>query len=1161
MKNDKDENENYGIDIISYIQSQAGNLSSDALLDMIEALTREHKKAVLHETEAKAEKEREKQNEELREKMAQTVCDSSTMELPLDYENLFDGDDRAKNVHTDSIPDALVLSLHNLGRVDIEYIASVTGRDHKSIIATLKGAIYQNPEKWDDCFYKGWETAAEYLSGNLRRKYRIAKTANESTGMFSANLEALEKIMPLGVKTEDIYITLGSPWVPSWVIDDFIVHLFGYKKAYDQEYYHVKHHSSGEWEIPLKNRSLLDPRMCSTYGTPRIGALYLLEKTLNLKTPVIYDKQTCLTNKSGYKNVVNQSETTLAIEKQKELIENFRNWVWQDKKRSETLKRIFEDKFASYKRRFYDGSFLDFPSMSKSVELYPHQKNAVARIIFNPNTLLAHNVGAGKTYVMIAAGMELRRMRLSMKNLFVVPNGIVGQWKRIFLTMYPDANLLIVDPKSFTPERRGATLENIRDNDYDGIIMSYSCFDRIPFSKQQIKDTIGMSEEIVEQAEFWNDRRPSVQKKKKQLKELREMLDGITFSFAVTFDELGITGLFVDEAHNYKNVSIETNFNKVLGINASGSKKCNIMMKKVRFVQSNGGKVVFATGTPITNSVTDAYIMQSYLQSSELSLLDLKSFDAWVGMFSELKADFEIDVDTSKFRLAERFSRFHNLPELATILSGIADFYNTGKCAELPEFKGYTDCIIEKTPEFANFLNVISSRVVGIRLGIVDRTVDNMLKVTTDGRKAALDLRLVDGNMSFTTQSKVFRCAENVYGIYEKYNSERLTQIIFCDVSTPKSNFNVYDELQRLLLAFGIPADEIAYIHDATTEKKRTELFEKTRKGKVRVLLGSTFKLGTGVNVQDRLIAIHHIDVPWRPADMVQREGRIIRPGNMNKEVFIYRYITDGSFDAYSWQLLETKQKFIAALLEGSVEERNSDDIRDSVLTYAEVKALAIGNPLIKERVEVYNSLLKLKQLQVKTAEVRDMLARELDVLPNFISEQRERIENCDKDAVFYKEQKEKMSAARKTEEESIGEKTAKAEFIEKKRIFNEKLYGEILGHILESSEKHAVDYCGFKVIIPANMSSTKKHVFLENNGRYDVEIGDTDKGVMQRLYNCLEDLENRSVRLKDRLNEMLEREKYIRDELAKDVDYAERITEVKDKLQKIDKELGIDND
>lgn len=1155
------ENEGEGINIVSYIKSREGNLSSEEIWDIISELTKEHKKAVLNEKRAKIEKTNDGLGEELRRKIDEVAEESPVMELPLDYENLFNGDERAQGVHTDSISDALVLSLHNIGRVDIEYIASITGRQHEEIINALKGSIYQNPEKRGNCFYKGWETADEYLSGNLRRKYAFAKAANERTGMFSENLEALERIMPPAVKADDIYITLGSPWVPTWIIDEFIFHLFGRDYRYDKECYYVKHYSSGEWEIPVKNRVGHDPRAYSTFGTKKIGALYLLEKTLNMKTPAIYDKQVCLTNKTEQKKVLNQSETTLAIEKQQELIGEFREWVWKDERRSKTLTDIFENKYACYKRRFYDGSFLDFPNMSKSVELYPYQKNAVARIIFNPNTLLAHDVGSGKTYVMIAAGMELRRMRLSKKNLYVVPNSIVGQWRKTFLSMYPDANLLVVDSKNFTPDKRGYTLEKIRDNDYDGIIMAYSCFDRIPFSKQRMKDSIECQEDAIENTDFCDDRRASVLKKKKQIRELRDALDEITLSFAVTFEELGITGLFVDEAHNYKNVSIKTRFDKVLGINAKGSKKCDQIMEKVRYVQKNDGKVVFATGTPITNSVTDAYIMQSFLQGSELALLDLEYFDAWVGMFSELKADFEIDVDTSKYRLAERFSRFHNLPELSSILSGIADFHSTKKSADLPDFSGYKDCIVEKTPEFENFLSNISTRVELVRAKWVSSTVDNMLKITTDGRKAALDLRLIDNNKPFTMQSKVYRCAENVYGIYEKHKSEGLTQIVFCDVSTPKRNFNVYDELQRLLLSFGVEPDEIAYIHDATTEKKRNALFEKTRKGEVRILLGSTFKLGIGVNVQDKLVAIHHIDVPWRPADMVQREGRIIRPGNLNKEVFIYRYITDGSFDAYSWQLLETKQNFIAALLEGSVEERSCDDIRDAVLSYAEVKALAIGNPLIKERVEVYNSLIKLQQLQIKTAETRDRLAGELNKLTKDISEQRERIENCEKDVEFYKNQKEEIYNERRIDEATLGERVAKAEYIEKKKKFNERLYGEITSHIMEHDEKYATDYCGFKVVIPANMPSNKLCVFLENYGRYYVEIGDTDKGVMQRLYNCLEDLENRSVRLKERLEDMLAREKHIRAELAKDVDYAERITETKNKLQEIDKKLGVEND
>ena len=1156
---------NKAADILSYIRACGGRLSADELHSLIAELAEEYEKKAraeketenktAEETENKTAEETEKTAEEKFEETAkktigekseetaekpdngkekisgngknnkietdETERNSVITELPLDYENLFDGDERVENIHTDSIPDALILSLSNLGKADIEYIASITGYNHKEIIAGLKGSIYQNPEKWEECFYKGWETADEYLSGNLKRKYNFAKAANEKyAGAFSENVKALEKVMPPAVKAKDIFVTLGSPWIPTEIIDDFIDHLFGRKNGrFRDESFRVKHNPSGEWVIPYKNRFSGDPRSYYAYGTPRIGGLQLLEHTLNLKSAAIYDEIACLTTKSGKKKVLNKYETTLALEKQRELIENFRGWVWRDAERKETLRRIFEDKYACYRKRFYDGSFLSFPDMDKSVNLYPYQKNAVARIIFNPNTLLAHDVGSGKTYVMIAAGMTLKRMGLSGKNLYVVPNNIVGQWKKIFSEMYPSAKILVVEPKSFAPTVRESVLRDIRDKTYDGIIMAYSCFDRIPIS------------------------------------------DLPTINASLSFGDLGITRLFVDEAHNYKNVPIETRFKNTLGINAAGSKKCEAMMKKVRFTQKNGGGVIFATGTPITNSITDAYIMQSYLQSAELVLLDLQNFDSWVGMFAELYGDFEIDVDTRSYRIAERFSRFHNLPELSSVLAGVADFHRTKKSACLPVFNGYKDCVVGKTPEFADYLERISRRVDAIRNRTVTRTEDNMLKVTTDGRKAALDLRLADETQQFTADSKAFRCAEKVYEIYDRYRAEKLTQIVFCDTSTPKKTFNIYDELSRLLVLFGVNPSEIAYVHDATTEKKRDELFEKTRKGKIRVLLGSTFKLGIGVNVQDKLVAVHHLDVPWRPADMVQREGRIIRPGNTNKEVFIYRYITDGSFDAYSWQILETKQNFIAALLEGSLEERSGEDIRDSVLSYAEVKALAVGNPLVKERVETYNYLLKLSQLQLKTAEMRERLSGEAAALPDEIAKQRELIDKCEQDAAFYKIRKANILKEREEAEAETGEKAAKAEYIEKKKKFNEELYDEITGYTMEHTEKHATDYCGFKVIIPANMLSNKLCVYLEHCGRYYVEIGDTDKGVMQRLYNCLEDLGKRGERLKEKLGEMLEREIYIRRELKKDVDYASRITETKNKLKKLDKELGIEND
>ena len=835
------------------------------------------------------EEEQKRKKEEKIRKQKEHIEEVTCMDLPLDWSNPFYVDERATGIYIESISDALVKSLTTLGKVDVEFIASVTGNDYKTVINALKGSIYQNPLTWNECFYQGWETADEYLSGNLMQKWKNAKKANRKyNGYFKDNVKAIESVLPPTVATEDIYITLGSPWVPSDIIDDFIEHLFGGYTTYwcdskrTREYLSVKHDElTGTWEVPQKTRYQHGVTDTEAYGTSRLEALYILEKTLNMKTVAVKDEVKCFTNASGVKHVINKEETLLALEKQQKMIKEFQDWVWKDEERKERLERIFENKYSCIRRRIFDGSFLTFPDLSPNITLFPYQKNAVARIIFTPNTLLAHDVGSGKTYIMIASGMELRRMGLSKKNLYVVPNNIVGQWQKIFLEMYPDAKILTVDSKSFVPSKRETVLEKIRDEEFDGIIMAYSCFEQIPLSqefyinelqdmKEKVNDLLSDSKKIT--------KRLSNKKEKleKQLAELATTLDNI--DSGVFFDELGISRLYVDEAHNYKNVPIETKADNVLGITRGGSKKCKDMLDKVRVVQKSGGGVVMVTGTPITNSITDAFIMQRYLQNGELGLLDLQSFDSWIGMFAEKSTEFEIDVDTSNYRLATRFSKFHNLPELTTLFSQIADFHHIDKINGIPEFDGYSDALIGKTQSFEKYLKNISSRADTVRKGVVSKRMDNMLKITTDGRKAALDIRLVDPKEQFTSQSKVFRCAENIFDIYLKTDG---TQLVFCDTSTPKSSFNMYDELKRLLIKKGILSSQIAFVHDATTEAKRNTLFKMMRNGEIRVLIGSTFKLGIGVNVQDKLIAIHHLDVPWRPADV----GRILRTFKIKKNV------------------------------------------------------------------------------------------------------------------------------------------------------------------------------------------------------------------------------------------------------------------------------------
>lgn len=1119
-------------------------ITSDDLTKLIAKLTRKKKELSIKEKEKKRKADellaKQKKAEEER-KQQEHIEEVTSMELPLDWENAFGGDTRTEGVHADSIPDALIMSLSNLGRVDIEYMSAITGEDYKTVICALRGSIYQNPETWDECFYKGWETSEEYLSGNLIKKWHAAVAANTKyKGYFELNVKALDKLIPDAVSEDEIYITLGSPWVPVSVIDDFITHILKLNRNFSGT---THDEITGTWDIPQKSWYWNNVASTSTYGTQRLQALYILERTLNMKSVAVTDEVVCLTNTSGKKRVINQSETVIALEKQQKLINEFRKWVWKDNNRKEMLIEIFESRFGGVRRRIFDGSFLSFPNMSNSISLYPYQKNAVARILFSPNTLLAHDVGSGKTYIMIAAGMELKRMGISNKNLYVVPNNIVGQWRDIFKTMYPSANLLCVEPKNFVPSKRDGVLEKIRDNDYDGIIMAYSCFEQIPVSQDYyINELTELKNQLKEISKNAKKKTSKLKKKQEAIsKKLSELVVAADTREFIYFDELGISRLFVDEAHNFKNVPIETKTDKVLGISSGGSKKCQLMLDKVHIVQkqNNGGGVIMATGTPITNSITDAFIFQKYLQSGSLALLDLQSFDSWIGMFAERKTEFEIDVDTSSYRLATRFSKFHNLPELTSMLAEIADFHQMDVGDNVPECSGRKDALVSKTDDLKAYLEQISVRADHVRKGTVNRNDDNMLKITTDGRKAALDIRLVEPTLCFTYQSKVARCAENVFDIYLKTNNQKSTQLVFCDTSTPKNGFNVYDDLKNLLCGMGIPENEVAFVHDANTENQRSKLFAKVLRGEIRVLIGSTFKLGLGVNVQNKLIALHHLDVPWRPADMTQREGRILRQGNENKEVYIYRYITEGSFDAYSWQLLETKQRFITELLSGSLQDRSGGDIEDTVLDYAEVKALAVGNPLIKERVETANELSRCLALKRKSEENYIKLQKELNENPAKVTRQLGLIEKCKLDITVYEEN-----------------------YIEhdkdERRELREKLYNAVSNNVLMPDETYLMTYQGFDIILPSNMGAEKPYVWLQRNGRYYVELGDKELGGLVRLDNFLEGLNKHLEKLNTGYEQLITREEAIKIELGKKEDYDEIIEKIKQSLDSIDKKLGV---
>lgn len=1096
--------------------------------------------------------EEERQRIEAERKHNEHVKNVTSMELSLYWNNVFNNSPLTEGVYAESIPDGYVKCLNNLGRVDIEYIASITGADYKTVIQALKGSIYQNPETWNECFYKGWEPADEYLSGNIRRKLEIADKANEEyLGYFEDNVTALSNLLPEKLSSKDIYVTLGSPWVPVDVIKEFCAYL----SDTDIKYWQINHDTcTASWEvkyeknshrlhfyesyIPLKEQLF---NLENKYGSPSVSALNILRKTLNSRSLSVYH------TKDGKKEF-DKEDTLVAYEKQKLILDEFKKWVWQDKDRKKLLIDIYDEKYGSIKSRKFDGSFLEFPKMNKSIALYKYQRDAVARIIFSPNTLLAHDVGAGKTYIMVAAGMEMKRMGLSDKNMYVVPNNILSQWKDTFYMMYPDADILCISSKDFTPAKRENTLERIRDESHDAVVIVYSCFSMIPISKECKKDLL--TSEIQELEEVMNDYSQGGNRKTKRLSDTHTKLckqkrdidyDEKYFDLGITFDELGITRLFVDEAHYFKNVPINTKIDNVMGINSTGSSKCKDMMDKVRIVQNqNMGKgVVMATGTPITNSITDAYIMQKYLQYGQLKLLDLQNFDSWVANFAEPTTNFEIDVDTSSYRMATRFSEFHNVPELTNILANIADFHKMDNIEGIPIHDGYKDVLVRKTKDFSDYLKEISERADKVRKGQVNRTLDNMLQITTDGRKAALDLRLINLNYGFTVASKVFQCAEKVSEIYKNTQSKKSAQLVFCDTSTPKNGFNIYSELKSLLGKMGVEEKEIAFIHEANADSAKEKLFARVRSGEVRVLIGSTFKLGLGVNVQDKLIALHHLDVPWRPADMVQREGRILRQGNENSKVEIYRYITEGSFDAYSWQLLETKQRFITEILSGTETDRDGSDVDETVLNYAEVKALAVGNPLVKEKIEKTNELSKYLILQKE-----DILHKQ---------ELKQELVRIDKREQFLQEDMPLLQA------DVIRYEFNMVEYKDKERKeIREAIYKAINSEENSNGDRTLLKYQGFDLVIPKICSAYNPVIYLVGEKRYIVKLGDSAVGNLIKIDNRLHSLESDYKNADKELNNIKARRKTIKTELSKENAYIEQIEKCREEINEIDKELGI---
>ncbi|WP_161845559.1 DEAD/DEAH box helicase family protein [Pseudoflavonifractor sp. 524-17] len=912
---------------------------------------------------------------------------------------------------------------------------------------------------------------------------------------------------PHDIPYTDIEVSLGVPWVSEQIIDDFCYVLrTGDEKLVERMHWAHKIISyeplTGYWYVADKQRTAYwygdKTRLERTYGLPSYNALYILEATLNLRE---------IRRKT-------KAETLAALEKQ-EAIENlFKEWVWRDEDRRWEIEEAYNKIFQGCRAKEYSGRELKFPEMSPDVTLLDYQKDAVMRVISEKNTLLAFDVGAGKTYIMIAAAMKMRQKGRSRKNLFVVPNHIVGQWELIFKQMYPAAKVLSVDPAAFRPQLRQKVLGQIQRGDYDGIIMAYSCFEMIPLSEKYLMEQ--MERKLRELDASLPGRNPgihfpgigaSVKRERDYLK--KQIFDLIStledYTEAITFDQLEINTLFVDEAHNFKNIPLQSNLRGISGVNITGSQKCLEMLHKVRCVQENnqGRGVVFATGTPLCNSISDTYAMQMYLQYDEMKEVHLDHFDNWVKSFAKPERVCEIDVDTSKYRFVLRFARFFNLPELSRMFSQIAAFHAVDNKEGIPRLERYSDVILPRNAALQSYMDQLCLRSEEIREWRVDKTKDNMLKVSTDGRKAALDLRLVNQEQPGGEISKVWRCVQQVMGIYKEYNG--CSQIIFCDYSTPKAEkFNIYDELKQELMKHGVPSKEIAFIHSCRSEAEKVQLFEEVNCGMVRVLLGSTFKLGIGANVQTQLKAIHHLDVPWRPSDMVQREGRILRRGNRYQEIKIFRYIAEGSFDSYSWQLLETKQRFISQFLSGSEYQRSASDLEENVLTYAQVKALAISQPLMKVLAEKENELRRLQMLSnhhIHTQEAQRQA----------IAEQEEQL------AIL----KGRLAA---TEQNAsyvggISEDGFQAAYRTVKAVLTEDV---VLGRTASPLE---LSVLGFGIAIPGagEQNAKKPYIVLSRNGAdYPLEMGPSSAGNARRVVNFLKRFHELPKRIEEQRDECL---------------------------------------
>lgn len=1025
---------------------------------------------------------------------------------------------RTTVTHVDTATEALAISIAEKACVNMGFMQSLTGLSEEQLVKDLEGVVFRNPTHFNNDNIIQYETADAYLSGNVREKLQtVLQFADMHPGLYGINVTALEAVQPKDLDASEIDVRLGATWLPPDVVKDFMLELLETPYMY-RRYIDVFYSTyTANWNVKGKNDDRSDNIKANvTYGTKRINAYKIIEDTLNLRDVRIFDT---VYEDGNEKRILNKKETAIAQQKQEAIKEAFQGWIWKKPERRERLTRLYNDRFNSVRPREYDGSHIRFTGMNPEILLRKHQVDAVAHILYGGNTLLAHCVGAGKTYEMTAAAMESKHLGLCNKSMFVVPNHLTEQWAGEFLQLYPSANILVATKKDFETKNRKKFCARIATGDYDAVIIGHSQFEKIPISaerqKQQLQDQIAEITSGIRELKEEKGERYAIKQLEKTKKTLKLKLDKLNDTSrkddVVTFEELGVDRLFVDEADFYKNLFLYTKMRNVAGLSQTEAQKSSDLFAKCRYLDelTEGRGIIFATGTPISNSITEMYTMQRYLQYKLLRDKGLQHFDCWASTFGETVTAIELAPEGTGYRAKTRFARFYNLPELMSMFKEVADI-KTADMLNLPVPKANYHNVAVKPSEFQqDMVAELAERAEQVRAKKVEPYEDNMLKITNDGRKLALDQRLANPMLPDHEDSKVNACVENIFRFWQENNDKKLTQLVFCDLSTPKGdgNFNVYDDVRQKLIARGVPADEVAFIHEANTETRKKELFAKVRKGQVRALLGSTFKMGAGTNVQDKLIALHDLDCPWRPRDLEQRSGRIVRQGNKNDEVHIFRYVTENTFDAYLYQIIENKQRFISQIMTSKSPVRSAEDIDETALSYAEIKALATGNPYIKDKMDLDIQVSKLKLLKANHLSQRYALEdRLLKQFPQQIKFTEERIAGYEKDLALYEQHSVSEPAKDGAEDNKFADMTIKnVSYTEKAQAGAAIL--EACKLMTTPEPQELGNYMGFPMLFSFDGFNKQYQITLRGALSHTVSLGTDIHGNITRLNNALAEI------------------------------------------------------